>query len=100
MDGIGQWLWYANVAALAILIARLAVAGLHRVYPALFVYFLVEIAGSLALTQIPLHTTSYANAYMAYQAVMHVLAILVVLEMYRIALGRQPGLASLAAPAC
>ena len=93
MDPIGQWLWYANLAALAGLLARIAVTGLYRIYPFLFVYFLVEIGGSLALTQIPLRSNSYAITYMALRTVVHILAILAVLEMYRVALAKHPGLA-------
>src|SRR5258707_14372043 len=93
MDLTGLWLWYANLAALAVLLVRSAVTGLHKVYPFLFVYFLVEIGGGLGLAQIPLHSNSYAVTYMALQAGVHILAIVVVLEMYRVALAKHPGLA-------
>lgn len=93
MSPIGQWLWYANLVALAGLLVRIHVTGLRRVCPFLFTYFLMDAAASLILIRIPLYSVAYAYAYMVVQAVMHVLAILAVLELYRIALAKHPGLA-------
>jgi len=93
MEPVGQWLWYANLAALAALLVRLALTRLYKIYPFMFVYFLVMLSVSVALTRIPLRTTSYSYAYMACQAVLQILAILVVLEMYRVALVKHAGLA-------
>lgn len=90
---MGQWLWYANLIALAGLLVRIQVTGLRRTCPFLFVYFLVEAVSSLILTQVPLYSDSYALGYMGQQAVLHVLAILAVLELYRVALAKHPGLA-------
>src|ERR1700722_9316077 len=93
MDRIGLWLWYANLAAMGILIARLAIIGLYRIYPFLFAYFLVNIGGNLAVTQLSFTSDSYALAYMVSQSVLHILAFAAVWEMYRVALATHPGLA-------
>ncbi|HEV2198514.1 MAG TPA: hypothetical protein VGR73_01740 [Bryobacteraceae bacterium] len=90
---LGQWLWYANLAALAGLLVRIHVTGLRRICPFLFTYFLMDAVASLILIRIPLYSVAYAHAYMVVQAVMHVLAILAVLELYRVALAKHPGLA-------
>jgi len=94
MDRVGQWLWYANLLALTGLLMRIHVTGLRRTCRFLFLYFLVEAVFSLVLTQVPLYSVAYARAYMGDQAVAHLLAILAVLELYRIALAKHPGLAS------
>ena len=93
MHQVGQWLWYGNLAASAVLVVRMAVAGFSKLYPFLFSYFVVEIVGSMIMLQIPLHSNSYALTYMCYQGALHVSAILAVLEVYRIALAPHPGLA-------
>ena len=93
MDPLGRWLWYANLMVIAGLLLRIFFIRLHRVYPILFVYFLAyEILG-VSLTRITVHSDLYAYSYMATQAVMHILAIFVVLELYRSALASHPGLA-------
>jgi hypothetical protein len=81
------------MAPLACLLARFAVTGLYRIYKFLFTYFLVVIGGSLVLTQTRFGSHSYTFTYMGVEAVMHLLAILAVLEMYGIALAKHPGLA-------
>lgn len=93
MTTLGQWLWYANLMALAGLLVRIQMTGLRRTCPFLFLYFLAEAVSSVILTQIPLYSVSYAYAYMGQQTVVHLLAILAVLELYRIALAKHPGLA-------
>jgi hypothetical protein len=94
MTRVGQWLWYANLVVLAVLLVRIHVTGMRRVCPFLFTYFLADAAASLALIQTPLYSDAYAHMYMGVRAVAHVLAILAVLEVYRIALAKHPGLAS------
>jgi hypothetical protein len=93
MDRTSRWLWYANVTALTVLLARLAITRLFRVYPFLFIYFLVDLGGSLTLIQIPYLSNSYAVTYMALRSITHIVAIVVVLEIYRVALAKHPGLA-------
>ncbi len=93
MGPVGQSLWFANAAALAILVVRLATTQLQKIYRYLFAYFLIELSASVILTQFPVHTNSYAYGYMAYTGVTHIAAIAVVLEIYRVALASQPGLA-------
>ena len=93
MTPVGQWLWYANLLALTGLLVRIHVTGLRRICPWLFTYFLVAAVSALLLTRVPLYSDSYARANMGQQAVLHVLAILTVLELYRIALAKHAGLA-------
>lgn len=93
MDPISRWLWYANLAASAVLLARIAITRFFRIYPFLSVYFLVYLGGGLALSEIPLRSDSFAITYMAQQSILHMLGLVVVLEMYRVALAKHAGLA-------
>jgi hypothetical protein len=94
MDPTVQWLWDANLVALAVLLVRLALARLYKIYPFMFLYFLVMSSGSMALTRIPLRSNLYSYSYMAVEVSMHMIGILTVLEMYKVALARHRGLAS------
>lgn len=93
MDRWSLWLFYASLLALAVLLLRLALNGLHKAYHFLFSYFATVLVGGLVLIQIPYFSNAYLSAYMTADLLEDVLALLVVLEMYRIALAGHPGLA-------
>lgn len=46
------------------------------------------------MTRVPIHTTTYANSYMWLEIGLHILVVAVVLEIYRVALAKHPGLAN------
>jgi hypothetical protein len=94
MDRIGQWLWYANLAATGALLVRFGVTGLWRIYRVLFSYFVAMTAGSLLLLQISFRSNSYALVYMINETILHTLVFFTVLELYRLALAKHAGLAS------
>jgi hypothetical protein len=94
MDRLSQLLWFANLFAGAVLILRLWISRLYRSYPTLFAYYLIMEMGGLVLVRIQFHSNIYAHSYIAIQVVLHVLAVLVVLELYRCALSSHQGLAS------
>lgn len=84
---------YADLAATLVLIASLTVNGLHAVYRYFFAYLAtdaLETATGLIFQQ---NRKLYAEIYFAGQGLKMLLAVFVVLEIYRIALAGQPALA-------
>jgi len=93
MNALGQGLWYANLAALAVLLARFAQTGIYRTYRFLFASFAVLATGSLAMMQIPFRSNAYGFAYIANETAVHLVTVFAVIEIYRIALEAHRGLA-------
>ena len=93
MDRWSLWLFYVSIGASAILLLRFIRNDLYRTYRFLFGYFAAVLSSSLILTRIPYGTDAYMHSYVAAEVVYHVLAIFVVLEMYRIALAGHDGIA-------
>jgi hypothetical protein len=88
-------LWCLNIAASAVLFARLYFQRLAGIYPFLIAYFLaqsLEQVVTLAFAR-PGWRNTYARIYFAGQGVKVILAILVVLELFDRALIQQPALA-------
>ncbi|HML16079.1 MAG TPA: hypothetical protein VK419_03600 [Bryobacteraceae bacterium] len=90
--------WYLNIAATIALLVRLSGSGLIRRYRWLGIYLLVDLTESLLfLYFLRIHTPrayrSYAETYMAGQGVKMILAVFVLLELYRLALVSQPAIA-------
>jgi hypothetical protein len=90
-----QALWYLNMAASAVLFARLYFQRLARIYPFLIAYLLAQsLEQVLALAfSGNLHRKTYAQIYFTGQGVKVILVILVVLELFDRALIQQPALA-------
>lgn len=96
---VQHWLdWAANLdlAAIVGLIVSLSLNGLYRMYPCFFAYMLadaLEGVAALVFFRGNHHNNLYAYFYLAGQFVKLILAVLVVLELYRVALQGHPALA-------
>jgi len=91
-----EWLraiWYFNFAGILALIVNLARNGLFRVYPFLFTYLTADAAQTTALLLLRTHKKAYSWTYVLSQPVKIVLAVLVIVELYRVALAQRPALA-------
>lgn len=87
------WVTTAEAAAALILLVSLAAHRLHAVYPCFFSYLIADAAGTSAGLIFRAHRRLYAEIYFASHGLKMLLAVLVVLEIYRIALAGQPALA-------
>ena len=85
---------YLNIAAALCLIARMLFQRLARVYRLLFLYFVVDVCGDLAMLAAGLAGSDKWNAFAYYggQAVKVVLAAFVAMELFRLALAEHPAL--------
>jgi hypothetical protein len=93
LSPVEQALWYLNIAAALFLIFRVYRSGLISLYPALFTYFLADIVEQIAQLAFGHGGRIYAQIYFVGQSLKIALAILVVLELYQLALAKQPALA-------
>ena len=87
-----QVLWLLNFLATAALLGRIVRCKLSRTYPCLFLYWLAQALAALILFQIPIRTNLYSYAYFVAKSVSLILAVLVVNELYRVALAAHPAL--------
>lgn len=92
-NGWPIWITTAEVAATLLLIVKLAASRLYAVYPCFFSFLVVDAASTSAGLIFRAHRRLYAEIYFASQGAKMLLAVLVVLEIYRIALAGQPALA-------
>jgi len=93
---LSPWLsaiWYLNLTATLALIASLAGNGLFRVYRCLFAYLVADASQTLILMAVRSHKSLYAYLYLGGQSVKLLLAVFVILELYRLALEGRPALA-------
>jgi hypothetical protein len=93
---LAQWLsaiWYLNLAATLALIVSLATNGLFRIYRCLFAYLVADATQTLILVAVSRRKNLYAYIYLAAQLLKLLLAVFVVLELYRLALAGRPALA-------
>jgi len=86
-------LWYANTAATVLLLVRLLVFRLARVYRWFWWYLLVSFA--VTIVRIPLQNkpTLSANVYMAAHFAGVVISVFLVMDLYRFALAAHPAIA-------
>jgi hypothetical protein len=82
-----------DLAATLILIASLAYSRLHAVYRFFFLYLIADALETIAALIFQRNRRIYAEIYFGGQGIRMVLAVFVVLEIYRIALAGQPALA-------
>ena len=94
MDRIGQWLWYVNLAASAMLLVRFWLTRIYLSQRLLYAFFLVKVALGIALLRIPYRSDLYTYVYVAAEVAAQLLAFFALLELYRNALARHKGLAS------
>ncbi|MBV8847560.1 MAG: hypothetical protein JO307_32515 [Bryobacterales bacterium] len=88
-----QALWYFNIAAAILVLARLYSERLIRLYPALFAYILLDALEQATELVFARRRHVYGEIYFVGQSFKLALAILVVLELYQLALAKQPALA-------
>ncbi len=92
---VEEWLWTAGLVLATILAGKLAVTRLSRVYRWFFLFLCFQIARSLVLLPMQTNRGTYALIFLITQPVAWLLYILVVLELYSLALRNHPGIASL-----
>ena len=81
-----------NIAPTTVLLGQFVLQRLYRSYPLLFGYFLVDLAQDVVALLLTPNSRPYVYTYLGGQAVKLVLAVLVVLELYRLALAGHPAL--------
>jgi hypothetical protein len=86
MAVLEQILWYLNFLATLGLLVRLVQCGLTRTYGSLFWYWLAQAAATPVMLLVPLKSSLYTKLYFTAEVISLVLAIWVVLELYREAL--------------
>jgi hypothetical protein len=87
------WIWYLNIAATLALLVRLAYTRLIPVYQWFSLYLLTDAVQQLLRVTVPLNTTASGWIYVAGNSVKAVLAMFVILELYRWALAEHAALA-------
>jgi hypothetical protein len=87
-----SWASYAGLATEACLIASLVRNGLFRVYQWFFAYLSADVLETAAGLVAQTNRRLYAQIYFAGQSIKIVVAVLVVLELYKLALERHPAL--------
>jgi hypothetical protein len=87
----------AQLALLIILIVRLWLAGLQRVYPFFFTYLVAELLQILLLSAIPnsRHGHAYRYFWVASEGIIDCCYALIVVELYRVVLRDLPGIATI-----
>jgi hypothetical protein len=95
MSSVQDWLWAAGLVLAALLAAKLAVSRLFRVYKWFFFFLCFQITRSLVLLPFPPNRRTYALVFLITEPILWLLYILVVLELYSLALRNHPGIASL-----
>jgi hypothetical protein len=87
-------IWYLNVGLTFVVLFRLLLTGLFRIYRNLFLFLLVNAAEALLLAHFQFNNLNrYAEVYMGSQALKMMLSIFMVLELYRVVLAGHPALA-------
>jgi len=93
VQGFTQGMVYLNLAAVLVLLVRLFALGLFRIYRSLFFYLLTYTLQFFATAIFPITSAAYSYSYMVGESANVALSMLVVLELYRLALAGQPALA-------
>ena len=94
MGSFSRAIVYLNICAALAVLVRLYLSRLFQIYRRLVLYlafYAVEFATTAA---IPIHSTMYGNFYMLSESVNVILSLLVVLELYNLALTGRPALAA------
>jgi hypothetical protein len=89
-----QLIWYLDLIVMMGLLVRLILSGLFRTYLWFFSYLLASFLESVVLVIVPYSTDAWAKIYMAGQSIKVILSVLVVLELFKLALVSQPALAA------
>lgn len=86
--------FYLGVGVKAALLLRLLLSRLYRVYRNFFFYIAVDLTDSVILAIVPFRTELYGSIYMVDHGLKVILGVLVVLELFRVALAGQPALST------
>ena len=86
-------IWYLTIGLTAVLLVKLWAAGLIKIYKLFFCYLASDLLSSLGALTIPLRTKRYADFYFSAQTVKIVLAALLLVEIYSLALQSHTALA-------
>ncbi len=86
--------WILNICAMILALTRVFLTGLWRSYPRLTIYLAIDALNTFLPFVIPIASNAYGYSYMALRAANLLVAIGVVLELYRLALARYPALAA------
>ncbi|MFB3777079.1 MAG: hypothetical protein ACE141_05685 [Bryobacteraceae bacterium] len=79
----------------AALVAKLLLTRLHKPYASFLVYLCAGVVQAGLLMLVPARTNRYAWVFLVSQPVIWLLSVLVVLELYSMALRKHPGIATL-----
>ncbi len=93
---MNQWekaVWYLTIGLTAAVLVRLSLTGLVKIYRLLFFYLASDFLSSVAGLFISFHSKAYADYYFSAQTVKIVIAALMLVEIYSLALERHPALA-------
>jgi hypothetical protein len=93
LNSLQLWSWYFNIAATLALLVRLAYTRLIPVYRWFSLYLLTDAVQQLWRVTVPLNTTASGWIYVAGNSLKAVLAMFVILELYRWALAEHAALA-------
>lgn len=95
MGSAEQVLWWGNLSLIVVLCIKLISADLHKVYRWFFAFLTFQVLQSAVMLPLDPYRDEYAWAYLLTQPLLWVLYILVVFELYALALRNHPGIASL-----
>src|SRR5215471_10530185 len=85
LRNLEQALWYINMAAAAVLLARLYAQGLVRAYPFIFAYLFADTLESIVASAFAQRPHIYEEIYFVGQTVKVALTVFVILELYKLA---------------
>jgi|SRR5665213_2210849 len=94
MQGAERVLAYSNFVAELVLLWRLVQCQLYRTYRSLFLYWLVQALTTVTLLSTPARTFRYLYIYWGTETITVAMAVLVVQDLYRIALLEHPAVAA------
>ncbi len=94
MFGVERALFYLNFVAALALLGRLIQCRLYGIYKSLFLYWLVQTMGGMALLFASQGTWLYLYLYWGAQTLNIFMALFVVQDLFRIALSEHPAIAS------
>ena len=88
-------IWYLDIAGAAAVVVSLWLNGLYRVYRRLFLYLSLDLVQSLLAALFQSNVYVYGWIYFVFRTLKIVVAVFLVLEVYRLALADHPALAAL-----
>jgi len=87
-------LFATNVIAIGAILIRFSFHGLYRTYKSLFLYLIVSVVVGIAGISVSLRSAAYQYIYFSGQTARLMVALFVVVELYRLALAAYPAVAA------